>query len=140
MKTINAYCDGACRGNPGLCSVSFVVYKGEKLWHKQGRVLEGKHSNNEAEYVALLDLLKWADKNAVKNIAIYCDSTLIVYQVTQKWSCNKPELKPMCSLAYGLMVRGGHTLKHVKGHNGNVGNEAADALCNELLNKYKEEK
>lgn len=139
---IKAYTDGACRiSNPGLCSAAFVVYGEENVHnHKQGRVLPGLNTNNIAEYTALIDLLQWADKNTVRNIVIHCDSKLVVEQVNRRWDCLKPELKGLCSLAYGLLVRGGHMLKHVKGHSGVVGNEAVDALCNELLDEYQKNK
>ena len=137
---INAYTDGACReGNPGLCSSSFVVYKGDVLVHEEGRVLEGKQTNNTAEYMALLDFLKWAEKNNVRNAFIHCDSMLVVNQTLQQWECNKPDLRKFSTQAYGLLIRGAHVLKHIKGHDGNVGNEEADALCNALLDKYQEE-
>lgn len=140
MPPYVAYVDGACRqGNPGLCSSAFVIYKDGALFHKQGRVLEGLQTNNVSEYTALLDFLKWAEINNVRNAMINCDSKLVVEQTNQRWNCDKPELKTMMSLAYGLMVRGAHVLKHVKGHSGVVGNEEVDALCNALLDKYQEE-
>jgi probable phosphoglycerate mutase len=116
------------------------VYKDGKLFHKQGRVLEGLQTNNVAEYTALLDFLLWAENSGVRNAFISCDSKLVVEQVNQKWNCDKPELKAMMTLAYGLLVRGSHVLKHVKGHAGNQGNEEADALCNALLDKVQNEK
>lgn len=136
----NVFTDGACRvSNPGLCSAAFVVYKDDVFFHEQGRVLEGLRSNNESEYTALIDFLMWAESKALRNAMIYCDSALVVNQTNQVWECNKPELKTMSSLAYGLLVRGTHVLRHVKGHEGNVGNERADAQCNALLDKYQED-
>jgi len=137
---ITVYTDGACRvSNPGLCSSAFVVYKDGKLFHKQGRVLERLQTNNVAEYTALLDFLLWAGNSDVRNAFISCDSKLVVEQVNQKWKCDKLELKPMMNLAYGLLVRGAHVLKHIKGHSGVQGNEEADALCNALLNSHQKE-
>ena len=136
-----AYTDGAVRvSNPGMASSAWVLYEDDLLAHKQGRVLDGSQSNNVAEYTALLDFLKWAEANAVCNVVIHCDSMLVVEQVNQRWNCDKPELKAMMTLAYGLLVRGSHVLKHVKGHAGNQGNEEADALCNALLDKVQNEK
>jgi ribonuclease HI len=135
-----AFTDGAVRvSNPGVASSAWVLYKDGNLVHKQGRVLEGLQTNNVAEYSALLDFLKWAEANAVRNVVIHCDSMLVVEQTNQRWKCDKPELKSMMGLAYGLLVRGSHVLKHCKGHAGVVGNEAADALCNAVLDIHKEE-
>jgi ribonuclease HI len=138
---LTAFCDGACRlSNPGLCSSAFVVYKDGKLLHKQGRVLEGLQTNNIAEYTALLDFLLWAENLGIRNAFINCDSKLVVEQTNQRWNCDKAELKGKSQLAYGLLIRGAHTLRHIKGHAGNYGNEEADALCNELLDKVQNEK
>jgi ribonuclease HI len=143
---ISVFTDGACRvSNPGLCSSAFVVYKGSELLHKEGRVLEGLKTNNEAEYTALLDFLKWADKHNVRNAFIHCDSALVVNQTLQQWECNKPDLRKLSTQAYGLLVRGAHMLKHVRGHGKNedevinARNGEADALCNALLDKHQEE-
>jgi len=134
---ITAYTDGACRvSNPGLCSASFVVYKDNAKYHEQGRVLEGRHTNNESEYTALLDLLEWLYAQSIRNVVIHSDSKLVVNQTLHNWECNGL-LRPLRDKAYGLFINGCHILKHVKGHEGNVGNEAADALCNALLDKYQ---
>lgn len=144
MNFYSAYTDGACRvSNPGKCSSAFVIYKGPELLHKEGRVLEGLNSNNTAEYVALLDLLKWAEKNNIRNAFIHCDSALVVNQTNQQWACNKPDLKRFSTQAYGLLVRGAHVLKHVRGHGKNedesinAKNEEVDALCNALLDEWE---
>jgi ribonuclease HI len=135
---IKAYTDGACRiSNPGLCSSAFVVYKDNQIFYREGRVLEGMQTNNTAEYTALLDLLMWAEKENVRNLIIHCDSALVVNQTNQQWECNKPDLKKLSAQAYGMLIRGAHVLKHIKGHDGNEGNEAADALCNVLLDEYQ---
>lgn len=136
-----AYTDGACRlGNPGLCSSAFILYSLGKDPLLKGRVLPGRNTNNIAEYTALLDFLKWADQHAVRNVVIYSDSELVVNQVNQNYECNKPELKSFMIQCYGLLIRGGHMLKHVKGHSGIEENERVDALCNELLDKFMDTK
>lgn len=61
---------------------------------------------------------------------------LVVEQTNQRWVCDKPDLKKLMSLAYALLVRGGHALRHIDGHSGHQGNEEADALCNELLDQW----
>jgi ribonuclease HI len=137
MKQV--YTDGAVRlGNPGLCSAAYVVYNDDgTTCFEHSRVLyDGLHTNNEAEYAALIDFLTWATTNGVSNTIIHCDSQLVVEQVNQRAACNFDHLKPKMALAYGLLVRGRHVLRHIKGHAGYVGNERADQLCNEALDKW----
>jgi len=140
--TINAFTDGACRiGNPGLCSCAWVIYRGKDEGDFMGYYLGPKlHTNNYAEYMGLIYLLEWAYERGVRNLIIHCDSKLVVNQVNQKWAVNSEELRPLMSKAYGLLVEGCHVLNHVKGHDGVEGNVRADAICNEVLDKYLEDK
>lgn len=132
---ITAYTDGACRGgNPGYTSASFVVYDGDKETFGMGRFLgQERRTNNYAEYKALLYLLSYLQWFRIRGVTIYSDSQLVVNQVNQEWAINKDELSGMALHAYGLLVRGSHHLEHVKGHDGNKGNERADQLANEAL-------
>ena len=134
---MKSYCDGACRvSNPGETSCAFAVYSGEKLVHSAARYLgPALGSNNFSEYMGLLDLLKWANENEETGLDIYCDSKLVVNQVSGDWKMNSEELAPLRNLAYAMMIRGRHTLHHIKGHDGDPGNEYVDLLCNEALDK-----
>lgn len=140
---MHAYCDGACRvGNPGETSCAFAVVSSnykitpyENCVIAKGSRYLGIHTNNFSEYTGLLDLLRWADQHGVVNLDIYCDSKLVVNQVSGDWKMNSEELAPLRNLAYAMMVRGRHTLHHVHGHSGDLGNEYVDLLCNEALDK-----
>ena len=138
-----AYCDGACRvSNPGICSCAFVICitngEDDMLYYKyeHKRYLGPElHTNNFAEYNGLLDLLKWAEESGVHDLDIRCDSQLIVKQVNGVWGVKHEELRSLHTLATALMIRGGHTLNWVRGHNGDPGNEFVDKLCNEVLDE-----
>lgn len=133
---MRGYCDGACRGgNPGQCSCAFAVDI-DGHWYEHSRYLgPEKHTNNYAEYQGLLDLLKWAESEKVFGLEIFCDSELVINQVTGKWGVHREELVNLCGLAVALKVRGNHTITWVRGHNGDAGNELVDKLCNECLDK-----
>ena len=134
--TINAYTDGAVRkGNPGQASCAWLLDLpgGSVFW---GYFLGPElRTNNYAEYQGVLKLLEHLDAQGYRNVTIHCDSKLVVEQVNQRWHVNSEELRPLMSKAYGLLVQGAHVLKHCKGHAGNIGNEKADRLCNEELDK-----
>lgn len=142
---ITAYCDGACRGgNPGNTSCAFVVYDGDKEIHRQGKVLPGKQTNNFAEYMGLIELLmflRWHKYNGqpITRVLIFCDSLLVVNQVNQEWPVKADSLRDLNATAYALKVQGKHVLQHIPGHDGILGNETADLVCNEVLDAAEKE-
>ena len=137
---LTAYVDGACRvSNPGMCSCAFVLFDNGVNIAEDVRYLGPElHTNNYAEYQGLILLLEWLYVHNTRNVVIHSDSKLVVNQTLHNWECNG-DLKPLMSKAYGLLVQGCHVLKHIKGHEGNLGNERADELCNAVLDIHKEE-
>jgi len=137
---LTSYTDGACRvSNPGICSCAFVLYGLPGGEYSQVKYLGPElHTNNYAEYQGLILLLEWLYAQSIRNVVIHCDSKLVVNQTLHNWECNG-DLRPLMSKAYGLLVQGCHVLKHIKGHEGNLGNERADELCNAMLDIHKEE-
>lgn len=134
---LKVYTDGACRvSNPGLCSCAFVAYDGLMPIFEWAKDLPGLNSNNYAEYQGLLYALAWL-KDQVRTADIYCDSRLVVEQVNGRWACNKPDLIPLKKQAMFHLVRGNHLLTHIDGHAGHVGNERADWLCNQELDRVQ---
>lgn len=132
----SAFTDGACRvSNPGLCSSAFVVYEGDEEVHRFGRLLPGLNTNNVAEYSALLDLLDWAAQESIHGIHVYSDSKLVVNQVNLEWACKTEALAQLCLRAHMLLIRGRHSITHIRGHSGDLGNETADAICNQILDE-----
>ena len=79
--------------------------------------------------------MKWAESNKITGLDIYCDSKLVVKTVMDEWDLSSEDLRPLWLLAYGLRIRGRHTLHHIHGHSGNPGNEYVDVLCNEALDE-----
>ena len=134
---IVAYTDGACRiNNPGVCSCAFAVLSNTGISMSHSKYLGPElHTNNFAEYSGLIECLKFLDEQGFKGVLIRCDSQLIVKQVNGEWNVKHEELKPLHALATALLIRGGHTLEWIKGHNGDPGNEMVDRLCNEILDK-----
>lgn len=133
---MKAYTDGACRcGNPGETSAAWAVFSCGSVVQESGHYLGPElHTNNYAEYQALLDLLKWAMLNELKGLDIFCDSKLVVEQTNGNWVVNG-SLKTFQLEASALLLRGSHTLTHIRGHQGDPGNEYVDKLCNEVLDE-----
>jgi ribonuclease HI len=60
------------------------------------RSMENKTSNNVAEYMAVLAILKFLDHHKLhdQEIIIAGDSELVIYQMGLQWKANKGEYKP----------------------------------------------
>jgi ribonuclease HI len=92
---IVAYCDGGSRGNPG--PAGFGVYiqdSGGKVLAELSEFL-GTHTNNFAEYSALLAALEFAINNGHKSLRVISDSELMVKQMKGQYRVNSPELRPL---------------------------------------------
>lgn len=138
------FCDGACRqSNPGLAASSWVLYEGQVVECYSAVVHPGLNTNNFAEYKGLLDLLSYLTLVGITGVTIYSDSQLVVKQVNREWN-SKPPLTSYADEAYTLLVRGNHSLHHMRGHNKDertelhFGNDRADLLCNQVLDEYQE--
>jgi ribonuclease HI len=133
-KIYSMYVDGACRkGNPGVCSCAWVLYKDGLECARAGYFLGPElHTNNFSEYQALIFALEYLHTSNIRNVMIYSDSWIVVAQVNQACATYE-KLKPLMTKAYGLLTQGCHVLKQVKGHAGVEGNEEADRLCNSVL-------
>src|SRR5258707_4896370 len=87
--------DGAARGNPGPASYGLVLKRPD------GTTLEilgkyiGRHTNNVAEYYALIAALDYATANGIKRFRGQSDSQLIVNQMKGLYKVKHPDLRPL---------------------------------------------
>src|SRR6267154_3204311 len=87
--------DGAARGNPGPASYGLVLKRPD------GTTLEilgkyiGRHTNNVAEYYALIAALDYATANGIKRLRVQSDSQLIVNQMKGLYKVKHPDLRPL---------------------------------------------
>ena len=122
--------DGAALGNPGPASYGVVVR------HPDGSPLEslgkyiGRHTNNVAEYYALIAALDYAIARGIKRLRVYSDSQLIVNQMKGLYKVKHPDLRPLHERAKkqaaGLES---FTIQYVPREE----NRAADAAANAAL-------
>jgi len=80
------YSDGGARGNPGPAAIAFIAQneKGETVAADTRFI--GVHTNNQAEYEALLFALKYAVEANAFEVACYLDSELIAKQVNGEYA------------------------------------------------------
>jgi ribonuclease HI len=137
------YCDGACRGNPGKSGSGVIVYTENKTRQFAGG-FEENGTNNTAELRAFLAALSIVD-NIDGNVEILTDSQYTINSITKwayswkskNWKKKGGEIKNLDLIrrAHSKYVRlkDRITVSYVKGHSGDKGNDAADALANKAI-------
>ncbi|MBX6318399.1 MAG: ribonuclease HI [Pigmentiphaga sp.] len=130
------FCDGACRGNPG----------GPGGWGALIRTPDGTveifggspdTTNNRMELTAAAEALRWLPQPC--DVVVYTDSQYVVNGMNQwrhGWVRKNWKDVKNVELWKTLIAEADRhraTFKWVRGHNGHVGNERADALANEGL-------
>ena len=145
MKSVSAFTDGACSGNPGPGGWGVVLRSGEHEREIYGGEIET--TNNRMELTAAIEALQALRESC--QVELTTDSTYVKDGITrwlQKWKINgwktaakKPGKNQ--DLWEQLEVQ---TARHVvqwlwvKGHSGHPGNERADALANLGMNEIRE--
>ena len=142
MRSVKAYTDGACSGNPGPGGWGVVLQFGDHERELKGG--ESDTTNNRMELTAAIEALKALKEPC--HIALTTDSTYVKDGIT-KWlsnwkrngwrTSNKQPVKNQ-DLWQRLDEQ---TQRHriswfwVKGHSGHLENERADHLANQAIDQ-----
>lgn len=132
MNVLRLFTDGAARGNPGPAGAGVVI---EDV---NGMRLAGKHrwlgvkTNNEAEYLALIDGLKAVQEWKPDRVEIFMDSKLVVEQMNDRYRIKEARLKALHDEAKTLMARLQVRVSHVEREK----NRGADALANKAIDAH----
>lgn len=87
------YTDGAARGNPGPAAIGYAIFDPDgECVERDGKYIGG-HTNNEAEYEALLWAIDRAAKRTNRHVKFHSDSELVVHQVNGVYQVKKDRLK-----------------------------------------------
>src|SRR6266404_9374470 len=87
--------DGAARGNPGPASYGLVLKRPDGTTLEILGTYIGRHTNNVAEYYALIAALDYATANGIKRLRVQSDSQLIVNQIKGLYKVKHPDLRPL---------------------------------------------
>jgi ribonuclease HI len=87
--------DGAARGNPGPASYGLVLRRPDGTPLESLGKYIGRHTNNVAEYYALIAALDYAAANGIKRLRVQSDSQLIVNQMKGLYKVKHPDLRPL---------------------------------------------
>lgn len=127
------FADGGARGNPGEAAYAFVVFRKQKIIHKEAKTI-GIATNNIAEYSSVYKALSWiekSDRDSYKNILFHLDSQLVAYQLSGKYKVKNHNLNIIYKKIKSIESRLGTNVdyKHIPREQ----NKMADKLVNIAL-------
>src|ERR1700732_1029762 len=87
--------DGAARGNPGPASYGAGILRPDGTPGETIGKYIGRHTNNVAEYYALIAAVDYAVAHGIKRLRVQSDSQLIVNQMKGLYKVKHPDLRPL---------------------------------------------
>lgn len=127
--TVDLYFDGASRGNPGPAAIGWVLATDDGIVAEHGETI-GRKTNNQAEYLALINGLRAAKDHGFDDITIHGDSELIIEQLRGNYDTNDPTLREHRVDARELLTQFEHwSATHIP----RALNDRADDLANDAL-------
>ena len=127
--SLELYCDGASRGNPGRAAYGFVIKSADKIIDSRGGYL-GITTNNVAEYQGLLYGLRRCLELHATHVIVRSDSLLLVRQLNREYKIRSAHLRPLFDEAMALIRLFSEVkLLHIPREQ----NDLADAAANEAL-------
>lgn len=97
--TYYLYTDGASRrGRPGPAGIGAVLYRGDPGDNNHVDTLArsiGRATNNEAEYLAVIDGLRLAKPHGPCRLVLRSDSSLVINQLSGQARVKAPNLKDL---------------------------------------------
>ena len=144
MSKLVVYTDGSTRPtNPGPSGYGAVSYKDGVIEGRSAGYIGDGVSNNQAEYAGMIAGLRLARAQCHsysdgKEVIVRSDSKLVINQVLGTWVVRNAQLGPLHAAvlrelkeleADNIKV----TFEHVRGHQGEEGNEEADRLAGQAV-------
>jgi ribonuclease HI len=135
LKVLRLFTDGAARGNPGPAGLG-VVIEDENGMRLQGLVRYiGTATNNQAEYLALIEGLRAASEWKPDRLEVFLDSKLVVEQMKGRYRVKNGSLAALHRQARELLENFPEvTIAHVAREK----NRGADALANRAIDEWVE--
>jgi ribonuclease HI len=145
MVDVIAFTDGGCRGNPGgVGAWAFVLIDPETRRTLERADAVQSTTNNRMELQAAIEALRAVRKQGSR-ILVCSDSKYLINCCTkwmngwkaQSWQRKESPLKNVELLQQLDILLAQHAVdwRWVPGHVGNVGNERADQLANEAMDR-----
>lgn len=133
QEKIKVFTDGGSRGNPGIAGIGVYIESetGEKLYESSKFL--GTKTNNESEYIAFIEALKYLDSLEEKpqEVEFFLDSKLVVEQINKNWKIKEDRLRILAEEAWKILstLPFSRKVSHVL----RAKNKEADRLANEAM-------
>ncbi|MFX1274179.1 MAG: ribonuclease HI family protein [Promethearchaeota archaeon] len=129
---LEIYVDGASRGNKGPSAYAFIFVKKDDGEIHQGCGFIGEQTNNIAEYTAIINALRAAEKFTRWQVRVYSDSKLVIKQINKDYRIKASHLSELCEKVYRVKSKFEKVeFFHVRRDNFYI--KKCDALCNSCL-------
>ncbi len=133
-KRLMIFSDGGARGNPGPAAIAFLILseKYEPLQTSSSYI--DLHTNNQAEYQALIAALESAITLNADDVICHLDSELVTKQLTGEYTVKNAELRQKWKKVQELKKQFKHvTFITVPRTNSQI--QQADKLVNQTLDE-----
>ncbi len=127
---IGCLCRRWLHGNPGPSGIGVVIKHPDGVKIRIAKWI-GRHDNNVAEYVALLEALQYAVELNAKKLHVYSDSEVVVRQMTGKYLCRSSRLYSLHWICRKLARSLEFSIAHVRRED----NAEANRLANTAVRK-----
>lgn len=129
---LHIYTDGASRQNPGPSALAFIFVQNGEVIQEHSEFL-GTKTNNQAEYLAIIEALLEAKKITNGDLIIFSDSEVVIKQLIGEYKVKNEELrkhrtKIFAEKKYFTKIKFTHVARQ------NKWIKMADKLCNRCLN------
>jgi len=134
LERIMLYSDGGARGNPGPAAVAYLaVTESGQIIKTESRFI-GEHTNNQAEYEALIAAIEYAKTIKTSEVVCHLDSELVGKQLKGEYSVKNPDLQKLWRKATDLK-KSFKKISFVNVRRTNPFIEIADLLVNKTLDE-----
>jgi ribonuclease HI len=91
---LKVFSDGGARGNPGPAAVGFIVIDAMtgRIVKQSGKRV-GETTNNVAEYLAVIEALKFLKRQKIEAVDFFLDSQLVVNQLNGIFKIKDSDLR-----------------------------------------------
>ncbi|OGS56287.1 MAG: hypothetical protein A3K60_07490 [Euryarchaeota archaeon RBG_19FT_COMBO_56_21] len=128
------YTDGAARGNPGQAAIGYAIFDSAGNSVEKDAKGIGVHTNNEAEYEALLWGIEKVRERSCGNLRVVSDSELMVKQIRGEYKVKEDRLRIYAErVAVNKRLFNSFEVVHVRREDARIA--LVDALVNSVLEK-----